>query len=269
MGVSALADRERLLTALTRLADSRAPEARLVLQSGPVYLVWVARRGASGLEQEGVPSAALPPTHKLSSERAKILRDLGFHKRGGGQRVWKRGLEARDRHSLARNVDETLDVLARVYATGEGFELELVEDRAEHPRNPELVEAMRLVSRGFDEAKRRAMYSAMLNATYLVPLALELDDDAEGSEAFHDFETHDSGRPTLGAFTDWDSLRMWEPRGHAYWSIHGSELFEMAHERRPISMRINPNGDVGGELYGHEVEMLVRAVETFRRRNSH
>ena len=266
--MSSSSDRERLLAALSRLADSRAPEARLVLQSGPVYLVWIARRGAADLDQEGVPSAALPAIHKLSSERAKILRELGFHKRGG-RRAWKRGVGGRDRDSLARNVDETLDVLARVYATGLPFELELVEDAAEHPENPELVAAMREVSKGFDEVKRRAMYTAMLNATYLVPLAVELDDDAEGSEAFHDFETHSSGRPTLGVFTDWDSLRMWEPRGRDYWPIHGSELFEMAHERRPISMRINPNGDVGGELYGHEVEMLVRAVESFRRRNSH
>lgn len=260
-----MSDRARLLDALTRLADSRAPEARLILQSGPVYLVWVARRGADELDQEGIPSAALPPIHKLSSERAMILRELGFRKRGG-RRPWKRS-HPREGAELERSVDETLDVLARVYATGEPFDLTLREDEGEHPRNPELLAAMRAVSKGWDEELRRAMYTAMLNATFLVPLARELDDDAEGSEAFHDFETHESGRPTLGAFTDWDSLRMWEPRGHDYWSIHGGELFEMAHERQPISMRINPNGDVGGELYGHEVEMLVRAVAAFRNKN--
>jgi hypothetical protein len=109
------------------------------------------------------------------------------------------------------------------------------------------------------------MYTELLNATFLVPLDPALDDDAEGSEAFVDFEAHSSGRPTLGAFTDWTSLRFWQPRGHAYWPIHGSALFEMALDRNPISMRINPDGDVGGELYAHEVEMLVRAVHSFRR----
>ena len=63
-------------------------------------------------------------------------------------------------------------------------------------------------------------------------------------------------------------LRLWEPRGHEYWPIHGSELFEMALERNPVSLRINPDGDVGGELYAHEVEMLVRAVQTFRSRQN-
>jgi hypothetical protein len=39
-------------------------------------------------------------------------------------------------------------------------------------------------------------------------------------------------------------------------------------ERDAASVRINPEGDVGGELHRNEVEMLVRAVETFRRRHS-
>ena len=41
----------------------------------------------------------------------------------------------------------------------------------------------------------------------------------------------------------------------------------MALERNPVSLRINPEGDLGGELYAHEIEMLVRAVAAFRARH--
>lgn len=262
MAISAAPSRERLLDALEQLVSSRAPEARLVLQAGPVYLVWIARRGEPQLEQESISSTALPAAYKLSSERGQLLRDFGFAKRSG-RRNWKRQ-HGRDRASLVEVAEQTLDILARVYGAAETIVLSLQEDLRDHPQNPDLIAAMREVSKGWNEAKRRAMYSQMLNATFLVPLDLELDPDAEGSDAFFIFETHESGRPTLGVFTDWAALRLWEPRGHEYWQIHGSQLFEMALERRPVTMRINPNGDIGGELYGHEIEMLVRAVKSVR-----
>lgn len=267
MAVSAAPPRDRLLDLLEQLADSSAPEVRLVLEAGPVYLIWTAARGEPEVEHESVASTSLPPELKLTSERGKILRELGFAKRSG-RRNWKRR-HGRDRESLERSVDETLDILSRVYATDVPIVLSLHEDTQLHPQNPSLIAAMRQVAKGFDEAIRRALYTELLNATLLVPINPEHDEDAEGGEAFVDFETHaGTGRPTLGVFTDWPSLRLWEPRGHEYWPIHGSELFEMALERNPVSLRINPEGDVGGELYAHEVEMLVRAVQSFRRRQN-
>jgi hypothetical protein len=254
--------RAQLLASLRKLAASSAREARLVIQAGPVYLLWVAQRGRVRLEHESIASAALPSAYKLSSERGQLMRELGFGKRSG-RRNWKRE-HGRDHASLTRAVDETLDILARVYAVDEPFTLALVEDEAEHPENPALVTAMRRVAKGWDEANRRAMYTEMLNATFLVPMHDDADEELD-AEGFYDFETHASGRPTLGAFTDWDSLRLWDPRGRPYWAVHGSELFELAIDRRPVTMRINPDGDIGGELYAHEVEMLVRAVRSYRR----
>jgi hypothetical protein len=254
----------QLVDALHRLTESRAREARLLVCAGPVYQLWVARRGVAKLEQESISSNTLPSEYKLSSERGQLMRDLGFGKRSG-RRNWKRE-HGNDRASLARAAEQALDIFARIYGVDEPITTELVEDDIDHPENPTLIAAMRTVAKGFDEANRRAMYTEMLNATFLVPLDPTQGDEAEGAKAFFDFETHESGRPTLGAFTDWTSLRLWEPRGFGYWPIHGSSLFEMAMDRNPVTMRINPDGDVGGELYAHEVEMLVRAVRSFRKR---
>ncbi len=253
--------RERLLSALEAMTRSRARERRLLVEAGPVYLITVARAGERTLEQEAVASTLLPAELKLSSERGQLLRNLGFGK-SSGRRNWKRKLANEGRTRIA---DELLDILVRVYGIDSIPTVELIEDELEHPDNPELIAAMRKVAKGWDEQSRHAMYTAMLNATYLVPID-ETEDDT--SEAFHVFETHESGRPTLGIFTDWPSLRLWQPKGWAYLPIHGSEVFELSMERDLASMRINPEGDVGGELFRHEVEMLVRAVETFRRRST-
>jgi hypothetical protein len=253
----------QLIEALQRLTESRAREARLLVCAGPVYQLWVARRGVATLEQESISSNALPSEYKLSSERGQLMRELGFGKRSG-RRNWKRE-HGNDHASLTQAAEQALDIFTRIYGVDEPFTAELIEDDVEHPENPSLIAAMRKVAKGWDEAIRRAMYTEMLNATFLVPIDPARGDEAEGAEAFVDFETHESGRPTLGVFTDWASLRLWEPRGSAYWPIHGSSLFEMAMDRNPVTLRINPDGDVGGELYAHEVEMLVRAVRSVRK----
>lgn len=256
--------RDQLLDALHRLSASKARETRLLVESGPVYLLWIARRGQAEIEQESVASNALPAAYKLSQERGQVMRDLGFGKRSG-KRNWRR-IHGRDRDSLAQAASDALDILTRVYGAEDPICADLIEDDVEHPDNPDLIAAIRSVAKARDEPTRRAMYTELLNATFLVPIDPS-DDQAEGADAFIDFETHKSGRPTLGAFTDWPALRLWQPRGHGYWPIHGSDLFEQAIERNPISFRINPDGDIGGELYHHEVEMLVKAVHSFRRKH--
>ena len=256
----------QILAALRQLTGSRAREARLVLEAGPVYLLSIAREGRGPIEQEAVASAALPVEHKLSSERGQLLRQLGFGKRGG-RRNWKRR-HGRDSGSLERIARETADILTRVYAVDAPRRIELTEDESQHPENPALMAAMREVAKGFDTGTRRAMYSELLNATFLVPLDPELDDGGDDGTGFFVFEESRNGRPALGAFTDWSALRLWRPRGWQYLPMHGSELFEIAQERNAWTMQINPDGDVGGELYAHEVEMLVNAVRSFRRRRA-
>ncbi len=255
---------ERIFAALEALLESPARERRLVVAVGPVYLLSVARRGEDTIEQEAVSSASLPPELKLSSERGQLLRNLGFGK-SSGRRNWKR------RHGpeqLAEIADQSVDILARVYGVEGSPTIELIEDDSDHPENPTLLAAMRKVAKQRDEPTRHAMYSEMLNATFLAPMDPAVDDDAEDSEALLALEIQASGRPTLAAFTDWNSLRLWNPRGCDYAPIHGGDLFGLAMDRDVASLRINPEGDVGGELHRNEVEMLVHAVASFRRRNS-
>jgi hypothetical protein len=251
--------------ALAGIVGSQARESRLLIEIGPVYQLFTHRLGEDSLRFEVVGSGRLPPELKLSSARASRLRELGFSKRDGARRNWIKTVEQIDYRALT---DEAAEIFHQVYGVSETPRIALTEDDREHPQNPDLYAAMRTVARGFDEATRRAMYTELLNAVLLVPLEGERTDDADLPETapYHVFETlHD--RPVIGVFSDWASLRLWEPRGWEYRAVHGSELFENAAAQNVASVRINPGGDVGGELYRHEVDMLVDVVHRFRREN--
>lgn len=259
--------RARFLAALRETVQADSRETRLVISHGPVYVLTVARHDGR-VVQEAITSASLPPELKLSSERGQLLRDMGFKKRGSSRRNWTRALE-RAPSNVERIAEELDDIFTRVYGIDGQPDINLVRDQRVHPENVDLVDAMRKVAkdRAFDEDTRRGMYTRMLNATFLVPLDPEVGDDADEADAFFDLKDHPSGRPTLAGFSDWDSLRLWQPRGWDYVPVHGSELFELVQERNAATFKINPGGDIGGELYAHEVEMLVNAVHTFRRKH--
>jgi hypothetical protein len=250
--------------ALEEIRGSTARQSRLIVEAGPVYLLFVREGEGSTLRFETVASHRLPPELKLSSARAARLRQLGFSKRDGAHRNWVKTIEHPDYEGIAR---EAAQILREVYGVERTPELALTEDDREHPTNPALVDAMRKVAKGgFDEDLRRAMYTELVNAVLLVPLDPEASDSADEGEEYHVLETFQH-KPVLGAFTDWNALRLWEPRGWDYLPVHGSELFENAMHRGIATLKINPNGDIGGELYRHEVEMLVEAVRKFRRKH--
>jgi hypothetical protein len=256
-------EESNLLAGLRELVASDAHEARLLVQAGPVYMLFLQGADHDGVRVEAVASSTLPPEHKLSGERAKEMRRLGFLKKSGRRNWHKRsGSEDLELEELA---SESVTILERLYGAEEPAELLLVEDEMQHPNNPGLREAMREAARKRDEGSRHKLYNALINAELLIPLDPTASEDGETVDDFLVLERVD-GRAIYAAFTDWGALRKWQPRGWSYRSMHGSLLFEALAGRELGPFRINPEGDLGGELYPHEVEMLAVAVQKHRRR---
>ena len=86
---------------------------------------------------------------------------------------------------------------------------------------------------------------------------------AESDDAPHVVERL-QGLPVYAAFTDWDALRLWEPRGWPYRVIAGHQLFPLADDQRIASLMINPRGDIGGELLMNELRGLAAAARRRR-----
>lgn len=256
--------RDEIHAQLKALARSATRESRLEVAAGPIYVLASVTADERRVRCQVVSSAYLPRELKLDRAGGSRLRGLGYAK-GNGQRNWTKHIGTTPAE-LDRFADEVVEVLTGVYACrADEVRTQLVHDDSEHPQNPELVEAMTaLASDNGSEQARHRMYNALLNATFLVPLAPDVEDDADAGEEFLVLERLD-GRPVYGVFTDWSSLQLWNPRTCPYVPVHGSELFQLAHDLSLAMLQINPRGNTGGQLYPHEVETLARAMAHWRR----
>ena len=98
---------------------------------------------------------------------------------------------------------------------------------------------------------RQELYRSLIRADLLIPLDGKGDMVQVGTLG---------DRPVFGVFTDWLSLRHWDPRGHAYRKTRGSPFFLGLGQTPAGSVLINPQGQVGGELYRNEILSIAAAI---------
>jgi hypothetical protein len=243
-----------------RILSVPARESRMIVRWGDAFAVV---SGSPDAAQVGllVPSSHhLPEGLSLSTERAHTLRTRGFEKHGARRPFTKE--VARRRVEPSKLAEELLTLLAEVYdaARSERFDVSLIHDDREHPENPRFVDVMTTMSRGFDWEVRKRLYDEFVNAMLLVPTTT--DEDGDDVPAVLE---HEDGHPVYVAFSDWPSLRAHAPLMDHYLPVQGADLAEYVHAHTPGGLRINPAGDVGGRLLGHELESLVEALAAWRR----
>ncbi len=135
-----------------------------------------------------------------------------------------------------------------------------------------LQDAMQRASRDRSMATRHALYHRLLAARFDVPLR---DDDVDDVPAADDgdivldarrFAVVEDlhGEAVIAAFTEPAALAKRHPGGVRCARVVGWRLFPLLHELRLGSLRINPGGRFGGELYRHEIETLAEAVSRLR-----
>lgn len=230
---------------------------RLIVASRDYYMVFHGKRGEHGLLAEAVSNFYLSSAAALTPGRLGQLGLHGFRERPNRNNLY-RTVDARDPAALRAFADEVLDVFAKAYGVdaGDAAEFELQLGDPEPVRNPDIIKLMRTLSVKRDWDARRALYSALLSSTMLVPI----DPDV----ASHDepIEVDRLGTfPVIAAFTDIDSLRLWQPRGAPYRAMPLTDLIPRAVARRVGSLLINPRGVVGGELYINELESMNDALK--------
>ena len=120
-----------------------------------------------------------------------------------------------------------------------------------------LLKAMKTLARKRDEPSRKAMYRALLNAELFIPLVAEGGGSLETRFA-QDEPLH--GRPVYVVFTSLKTLRGWHEEGAEHTTLKGDELFTLLAQSDIGSCLINPEHNIRGELYRHEVQMLAEAV---------
>lgn len=135
-----------------------------------------------------------------------------------------------------------------------------------------LQDAMQRASRDRSMTARHALYHRLLAARFEVPLRDDDDDDvpvADDGDIVLDprrFAVVEDlhGDAVVAAFTEPATLASRHPGGARCARVVGWRLFPLLHQLRLGSLRINPGGRFGGELYRHEIETLADAVQRTR-----
>lgn len=253
--------RDNLVNALQQLTAEGGADNRLVVAAGAYFVVVHGRRGAPELLCEAVGNVYLQGPAQLTPARERVLESRGFRERSGKNNLY-RDVRAEGPEALARLADDLVALFAHAYGISEGdqaqFDLQLGE--LETTRNPDLLRAMKVLAIRRDMDARHRVYVSVMNGTFLVPTD-------PGAPTADEPATVDrlGAFPVIAAFTDIDSLRLWQPKGWPFVTISGARLVPLAVARRVGSLLINPRGNIGGELYINELESIEGAL---RKRNN-
>ena len=127
--------------------------------------------------------------------------------------------------------------------------------------NERLLKAIRKLSKQRTPDNRKAMYMAVLRASFIVPT--EETKNGQPSQTYcQDLPLQ--GRPVYVAFTSVDAMRNWRPEHGAYVTVKGMDLMEQLVAGPAASLLINPKNTVGGELYRNELKTLADAAPKLR-----
>jgi len=252
-----------LRDSLLAMTASKSDCTRVCARAEHAYVIVERTSLSRGLDLIAPASHHLDGDHKLSQEGAQWLRGRGFE-RGRGRRDFRSAVPAATPHEeLATQIEEILD---RAYGVGASNVRARVEhDNRVHPANDDLVEAMRRLATTRDHGDRIQLYNTLVNATLLVPFAPAAPDSADGPDAWCELDG-DPSKPVFAAFTDWPHLRMWSLEFTEYQPLHGAEFLEEIIATPAAGLRINPSGEVGGELFRHELETIVKGIRQWRGR---
>jgi len=223
-------------------------------------MIFSAQPGDPALQVEAVSNFYLPAAAALTPGRLGQLSQRGYRERPNRNNLYRSVSPATEAelHSFAA---EVLEIFGKAYGVdlGSAAQFDLQLGVAESVRNPDIIKLMRTLSLKRDWDARRALYSALLSSTMLVPIDPELLAQEDVAEPI---EVDRLGKfPVIAAFTDIDHLRLWRPRGAPYRAMAVGELVTLAVARRVGSLLINPKGVVGGELYINELESMHDAYK--------
>jgi hypothetical protein len=247
----------QLHLALSRLHEAGGTDNRLVISRGPAWFVIKAARGQ--------PRArCIAATHKLLGESLAIppegvvaLRMADFA-RARGERSLSRGVDIRTDEERLDLAGVVLSWFEAVFGVDDSYETTMSLSLGDSPvlDNEALHKSIRVLASDRSPGARQAVYRELLRAQLLL-----VADDQGSPKPFGTL----GGADTYAVFTSVAEADLSDPRGHGLKLVRGWSIFPVLTDLIPGSLQINPDGQLGGELYRNEVEALARASASYRR----
>lgn len=250
----------QLRAQLARLRSEGGDANRLLLSAGRRWVQLSGARGQPGVLIEISAGRHLPKSMPLDIEAEQALWELGY-RRPNRAAALARLQNIEDDAQAAQLCTELLDVTYRILRMAEQgapkVELYLAAQPALH--NEQLLQLMAALSKDRSMHTRQRIYGLLSRAELLVALKRQTDEalSVGCSLALHSFGDL-GGYPVVGVFTDYDHLRLQDPRILPHQVVSGAVLFPLLSERRVGSLMINPaGGEARGELYRNEIDAIT------------
>lgn len=135
------------------------------------------------------------------------------------------------------------------------------------PTNPRLLNAMNMVARNDNPDTRQALYKAILEANFVLPLPEAPDGhpgglvDIDAASPLNLVLLQDlNGRVVLPAFTDTTALLAWDQAVPAYVAFPAPMLFQAANNEQIQAIVVNVAGPTGGEISASEIAILAQGA---------
>lgn len=231
---------------------SKTPNSRLIIIGERGWFVVQSYDIPARVLCEAATNTHLPEELRIPKDKEQFLTNANYTSRRGKRSIGKM-VTLKERRQKEELSNEILTLLKQVYGE-ESPEFKMQTNVRSGVTNNKLHTKIRILSRERTMKSRQDFYKAVVTTTLL--LAMEND----APKAFGSLGPYVS----YGAFTDDKAIRTWDPRGVDYKKIPGKELFPLLKSLDAGSLFINPQGDIGGELYRNEIESLCEGIKKLK-----
>ena len=224
------------------------PDSRILLQSSKGWIVLHSFNISTRILCEIATDRHLDKEFHLTDEQIQHFTTYNYTTRREGSSRGK--LLTLHEKNISDFCEEMLKIATCYDSDMENWTVVFTPGCRHNLKNTKITSQMRVLSKKRDYASRVELYQQLLNAELL----LYVDNDSP--KVYGTIGKFNS----YALFTEDKYYYHYDPRGVDVVRKYGHEIFYELHQLKAGSVWINPKGQVGGELYQNEIEMLAKAM---------
>lgn len=230
------------------------PNGRLILNCSPFWIVFHSLDTPTRALCEISSNKYLPESAALTEAHLTLFNKLAFTKRRRERSLGKlvNLMEIEQQEQIAVETQYIFEDIFNIDVSKVTFEF--YPNARCHLQNKELLRCMKVLSGTRQHSARISLYKSLLNSRLLVMMDPEMPDNPLVIEKLIHFNV-------FACFTDYSSARCFDPCVGELKEDYAYNIFKNLWKNNLGSLKLNPKGDIGGELYRSEIESLIQAIK--------
>ena len=244
---------EQIIHHLLKL--NQHPNGRLLLKCSPFWMVFHSLDTPTRALCEISSNKYLPESSALTETQINRFDKLSFTKRRRERSLGKLVtlMENEQREQIAAETQYIFEDIFNIDSSNVVFEF--YPNARRGLQNKDLLRCMKVLSGTKQHSARISLYKSLLNSRLLVLMDPETPGIPLPIEKLIHFDVY-------ACFTDYSSARCFDPRVGELKEDYAYNIFKNLWNLNLGSLKLNPKGDIGGELYRSEIESLIQAIKS-------